>query len=292
MFAHPSPAGGVSISRNPIWIKDQPIISNQTPNNANAQTFAILKHYKGPSNCINPIFEYYQNITNDPKPKATIYKTYIDKPVRLVYFSNNLRTYLMHLSWFMCPFGKFLHLCQPESFTFLSLFPPPSSSFKYRLLEVQYLLVVIKSICPSSIVASWSHIWQVLCLVLQRINIQDIANIINKHLVAMVIKSICPSTEATSLTQIWPVLCLVLQWMSKQSTTCTSNCKGGVQKTPFSFNHVLDVPCRPLEGLERKTILYILQDLLTPMSSSCVNLKKMRFSNHHHLCQTDYLSNV
>ena len=29
--------------------------------------------------------------------------------------------------------------------------------------------------------------------------------------------------------------------MSKQSTTCTSNCKGGVQKTPFSFNHVLDV---------------------------------------------------
>lgn len=39
--------------------------------------------------------------------------------------------------------------------------------------------------------------------------------------------------------------------MSKQSTTCTSNCKGGVQKTPFSFNHVLDVPCRPLEGLER-----------------------------------------
>ena len=157
----------------------------------------------------------------------------------------------MHLSWFMCPFGKFLHLCQPESFTFLSLFPPPSSSFKYRLLEVQYLLVVIKSICPSTTVASWSHIWPVLCLVLQRINIQDIANIINKHLVAMVIKSICPSTKATSLTQIWPVLCLVLQWMSKQSTTCTSNCKGGVQKTPFSFNHVLDVPCRPLEGLER-----------------------------------------
>ena len=78
---------------------------------------------------------------------------------------------------------------------------PESFFFGYRLLEVQYLLVVIKSICPTTTVASWSLIWTVLCLVLQWINIKDIANIINKHLVAMVIKSICPSTEAASLTQ-------------------------------------------------------------------------------------------
>ena len=33
LCVHPSPTKGVSISPDPIWIKDQPIIVNQIPQN-------------------------------------------------------------------------------------------------------------------------------------------------------------------------------------------------------------------------------------------------------------------
>ena len=33
LCVHPSPTKGVSISSDPIWIKDQPIIVNQIPQN-------------------------------------------------------------------------------------------------------------------------------------------------------------------------------------------------------------------------------------------------------------------